>query len=591
VPLLLILLAAAALAAVSYARLSGPGMVAAAASRAVAWAALGVLLLNPSCPVPGGSTRPLVLLDGSLSMRAAGGRWGEARALADSLGDLRLFGDPERAPDSMATAGRSVLGPALEGALAGGRPVWVITDGEVEDGAMLPAGAAQRARVRVLPRAAGPAVGMWSLEGPPRVAVTDTLRLRAVVRSRGTSLPGAVVTVALGSKELARRTIALQGDAATPVEFALAPGAVQPGDHVLSVGVGDSLDGERRDDRRLHLVTVSATPGIVLLGHQADWETRFLSKTLRETTRLPVLGLVRIENGWRRMTDLAPVAEAEVQRAVRRADLVVVRGRLPARPVARAVLEWPEGTDGEAGSPDWYLSVGAEGPIPGALTGQPIDSLPPATELVPLTVLPGDWVGLTAQAGRRGTPRPAVLGRTTAGGRTVVVGAQGLWRWAFRGGAAEAAYQSLVTSLVDWLLATPDTVAGVARPLVSVVPRGRPLLFEWAGGGVARPVAVAFDGTPGTRRDSLRFDGVGRAAVFLEPGIYTYRLDGGGAGTVAVEEWSEEWWPRPVTVTASSAGEPAQAPRRGLRDRWWLMALAVAGLCVEWTIRRRAGLR
>src|SRR5918996_675036 len=47
--------------------------------RAVAWTALGLLVVNLSCAVQGGYRRPLVLLDASLSLGAAGGRWAEAR--------------------------------------------------------------------------------------------------------------------------------------------------------------------------------------------------------------------------------------------------------------------------------------------------------------------------------------------------------------------------------------------------------------------------------------------------------------------------------------------------------------------------------
>ena len=43
--------------------------------RAIAWSALGLLLVNVSCPVAGTPLRPLVLLDASLSMGAAGARW------------------------------------------------------------------------------------------------------------------------------------------------------------------------------------------------------------------------------------------------------------------------------------------------------------------------------------------------------------------------------------------------------------------------------------------------------------------------------------------------------------------------------------
>ncbi|MBP9202133.1 MAG: hypothetical protein KBF47_19090, partial [Gemmatimonadales bacterium] len=80
--LALAILLGAGLAWFTYGRLERLGRRAwpAAAARAVAWAALGVLLLDLTCAAPSASgARPLVLLDGSLSMTAAGGRWAEAR--------------------------------------------------------------------------------------------------------------------------------------------------------------------------------------------------------------------------------------------------------------------------------------------------------------------------------------------------------------------------------------------------------------------------------------------------------------------------------------------------------------------------------
>ena len=77
----------------------------------------------------------------------------------------------------------------------------------------------------------------------------------------------------------------------------------------------------------------------------------------------------------------------------------------------------------------------------------------------------------------------------------------------------------------------------------------------------------------------------------LDPGIYTYGLDGGGRGIVAVEEYSDEWFPRPATLTASEGAASAVDRREGLRDRLWLFGLAVAALSGEWFVRRRRGLR
>src|SRR6185503_14069964 len=103
------------------------------AFRTIAWAALGLLVINVSCPAPGAVQRPVVLLDGSLSMGAPGGRWSAARDSAVRLGEVRLFGDERGGGDSMPDRGRSLLGPALTAAVAADRPVVVVTDGEVED--------------------------------------------------------------------------------------------------------------------------------------------------------------------------------------------------------------------------------------------------------------------------------------------------------------------------------------------------------------------------------------------------------------------------------------------------------------------------
>src|SRR4051794_11885071 len=61
--------------------------------RAVAWTTLGLLLVDLSCPTRGASLRPLVLLDASLSMGAAGGQWTAARDSALRWGEVRTFGD------------------------------------------------------------------------------------------------------------------------------------------------------------------------------------------------------------------------------------------------------------------------------------------------------------------------------------------------------------------------------------------------------------------------------------------------------------------------------------------------------------------
>jgi hypothetical protein len=183
-----------------------------------------------------------------------------------------------------------------------------------------------------------------------------------------------------------------------------------------------------------------------------------------------------------------------------------------------------------------------------------------------------------------------MIGRDSAGKRQVLVGAAGLWRWAFRGGTAEQAYRALVAATATWLLGGADSSTGVARPVRPVVERGRPLVFERLRSGIEK-TAIEIRSGSGVRTDTLRFDGQGRAELQLDPGSYQYRLGSGGAGLVGVEQYSAEWLPRPVTLTdrPPSAGGPSG--REPLRDKLWLFALAILAWSGEWWWRRRSGLR
>jgi hypothetical protein len=184
-----------------------------------------------------------------------------------------------------------------------------------------------------------------------------------------------------------------------------------------------------------------------------------------------------------------------------------------------------------------------------------------------------------------------VLGRDEGKVRRVTVLADGLWRWAFRGGSSEQAYRAWVAATASWLLAGADTAQGVARPARAVVPSGRPVQFEWIGTGAPRATAVQWSGSGAPGADTLRFDGAGRATAWLPVGEYRYRLSGGGQGTVAVEAYSDELLPRAVTLGAREAQLTAGSARRSARDWLWLFGLCVVGLAGEWVSRRRLGLR
>jgi hypothetical protein len=564
--------------------------------RAIAWAALGLLLVNLSCEVRGTPARPLVLLDASLSMAAAGGHWNEARDSAARWGEVRSFGDERAGSDSIPGRGRSLLAPALLAAAASDRPILIVSDGEVEDVREIPPDILARSGVRLFPRTHRFDVAITRLTGPERIAAGDSITLDISIQHFGEPTRDTMTLhVSDGTKRLARQAVKLSRTPGGRVRITVPSAGLAAGDHVLKVSLASNNDAEPRTDSRLHRVTVTPTPGVVLLAAPPDWDSRFLYRTVREVSKLPVRGYISFDGrSWRGMIDLRPVSLAEVRRAARRADLLVLKGRVaPMRSGSRArgVWIWPSGETGEAPQPgDWYLSVRGESPVAGAFLGQPVDSFPPAIQLTPVEPGVRAWVALSAQLGRRGSQRPAVFGNEVGRVREVMVATDGLWRWAFRGGSSEQSYRSWVASTVSWLLAGADSAQGIARPSQPVVASGRPIIFEWIGTGIPQPVPIRWSGAR-QNSDTLQFDGSGRASVWLAPGEYSYHLGTGGTGTVAVEDYSDELLPRPVTLTAHEPPRLQPAGRSASRDWLWLFALCVIALSGEWYARRRLGLR
>ncbi len=596
--IILLGLVAAGLAAFTYLYLERAGSRAwpAVVCRAVAWAALGLLLLNVSCPVAGTALRPLVLLDGSLSMAAGSGRWAEARDSAARWGEVRTFGDERSGADTTPARGRSLLAPSLVAAASSDRPVLVVTDGEIEDAPDLPADVLARTSVRLFSRRSIADLAVTLVTGPSRVTAGDSIALEVEVESSGVSSPDTVsVQVRAGKTKLAARRVRLMNGRGR-ARLAVPSGQVGPGDHLVEVSLAGWKDEEPRTDSRVFLVSVAPTPGVVMIAAPGDWDSRFLYRALRDVAQLPVQGFVRLDaDRWRSMNDLRPVPVERVRQAARRADLIILKGAADALAegtTARGILSWPSPTSSDSQLPgDWYLAADGGSPLAGAFLGQPVDSFPPALQLTPLETGPSDWVALTAQLGRRGAPRPAVVGWQQGRTRRMVVGVEGLWRWAFRGGSSEESYRSWVAATASWLLGGPDSARGVARVARPVVENGRPIVFEWVGSGTPTPTQVSWTGQGAPASDTLRFDGSGRAMVWLPPGPYRYRLAGGGSGTVAVEEYSEELRPRRVALAAREPGTIAPSSRRSARDWPWLFAVCILALAGEWLARRRLGLR
>ena len=573
--------------------------------RGVAVLALILLLWNPASSrlLPAGD-QPLVLLDASLSMTGAPWRAAldTARGFARRRAVVWRFGTTVTAFDTTPpAAGASHLAPALEAAAGRAGEVVVVTDGEVDDLAGIPADLLRRPRVIVQPRAPFVDAYVASVEGTRHVTRTDTIRLKVsygVAGNRGSGLGArnASITVSVGERRLTSQRVTLpdSGTLSTDVTFPVSR-IPNPGWAVLEVRLDGVGDAEPRDNSRLFAIDVSLAPAAVIFASPPDWETRFLARTLSDVARVPVKVFVETEAGrWRDGATLVPVPTSLLTSAAASARLVVAMGdperaRAFAGGSRPAVLLWP--TNGQPG--DWYVERPLSSPFTAALAGVLWDSLPPATAVVVQAHdSTASTVALAARLARRGAARPIITLEERNGQRIATVTAAGLWRWAFRGGAAQEGYRSVVAALVDWLLG--ERGAGRrerAAPVALESPNGVPIAWHWTSPDSARALVITLRSNDATRTDTLRFDPAGRAELLLPPGVYRYALSGGPEqGVVAAETYSDEWLPRVPALTAQPGEATARVASIGLRDRWWLFVIATLALATEWALRRRQGL-
>ena len=577
--------------------------------RATAVLALLLLLWNPSTArfLPAGD-QPIVLLDASLSMSGAPWRAAldSARAIARRRGGAVIwrFGTGVAPFDTAPpAAGASRLGPALEAAAGRAGEVVIVTDGNVDDVSGIPPDLLRRPRIIVQPRPTFFDAYIAGVEGPRHVTRGDTIRLKVSYGTAGTRDGGrgtgkARLLVSVEGHDLAAQPITLPDSGVVTTEVTLPASRVpRPGWTVLNVRIEGVSDQEPRDDSRQFVVDVSLEPAAVIFASPPDWEARFLARTLSDVARLPVRVFVETEAGrWRDGATLAPVATADLTRAAAGARLVIATGdpqrarEFTAGPrTSSALLLWP--TNGLAG--DWYVERPLSSPFTAALAGVLWDSLPPATAVtVSRDSSRTATVALTARLARRGPARPILTLEQRNSRRVATVAAAGLWRWAFRAGAAEQAYRSVVAALVDWLLG--DEGRGTRERVVPEtyeVPNGMPTVWRWTAADTARPIEITLRSGETTHTDTLRFDAAGRAQLLVPPGVYRYALSGGPEqGVVAVETYSDEWLP----LAPALSGQPGEAIARvasvGLRDRWWLFVIATLALATEWGLRRRQGL-
>ncbi len=563
--------------------------------RSVAWAGLGILLVNLSCPVPGQDEPSVILLDGSLSMREDSAAYNH---LADSLagvGEILYFGDARPAGDPV-VRGRSRLRTTLQGAVAMGRPIEIVTDGQVDDGGDLSQGLLADVTVHLLARGDGPTFAITRVRGPDRLTAGDTLVVTGELRTfPGWTGDDIDLELRLDSRVLGRTAIRAESEG--KVGFRLESAAtLAAGEHLLTV-VGTPADSTSADSTfRLLRLIVIATPGVVLVADPGDWDARFLYRALKDVADLPVRGYVTVAGDqWRAMEDLRSVSLTEVRRAARGADLLILKGGTEAlanNSRARAIWRWASGENGEAQlAGDWYLAPGLSSPLAPALAGVAVDSFPPASQITPIQAEDGEWVGLSAQQGRRGALRPVVVGGERGRFRYVTVAADGLWRWAFPGGSSEQGYRAWVAATTSWLLGGADSTTAPARPSNPVVQQARPLQFQWTGRGPPVPLPVRFQSADSTFSDTLTFDGSGTATSWLPLGRYQYTLPNGTGGVVAIEPYSDELLSRAITLQPQVSRGVARAGRTSAREALWLFGLVILALAGEWLARRQMGLR
>lgn len=542
---------------------------------------------------------PLVALDASRSWLRGSGteRWTQAQARVRAIGgdSLLVLGDSVRvrpvpdAPDDDA----SRVAPLVERALAAGRPVVLVTDGEIEDPGTLTS-LPRGSRIEIVAGDRRPDAAVAALEAPRAVVSGDTIEIAAIVRADAAGSPARSLVLLAGDAELSRATIESLPPAGerrvvfrTPVAGAEGP--------LLLRAVLRGGDAEPRNDTLGIAVDVARAAGAVLVSSNPDQDSRFMVAVLRGAVSLPTRAYYRVAPGeWRIEGVLSRVAEADVRRAIREAPLVVLHGDTAMFGAPRgattgslALAAPPREATGE-----WYAVGAPPSPISGALSGIAWDSL------APLDVAPdvpaGDWEGLVTSRPRAGARRVAITG-TSGARRVVIVGASGMWRWRFRGGTGADAYAALWGGIFDWLTAEPID----RRPAIladGVIRAGDPI--RWRRGAGADSVVTAVlrrrGDEAGVDTVLLRF---GDPNTLLETppmpaGVYDVALPGAAGGSLIVVNASPELLPRAQTVQSGEIGGAAvagDAPK--LRDWGWAYLLAVGALCAEWLLRRRMGLR
>ncbi len=614
----------------AYARSATPGqrgkvaLLAAIRFAAVLLVAAMVLGAPSAPPTP---AAPLVAIDVSSSWRRAGGddssrvdsvraQWqralqsgGAADNLVMLLGDsLREVGSGELARVVPADAA-SRIRPAIDRAASLGRPLLLVTDGEVDDPESL-SEAPIGSLVQVPVREARQDVALSDLTVPSDASAGDTLQVAALIASGATTSGEGRLLLTLDG--VAAGNVAIPTLGAFSTTRVTLPLPLPRGSRtaLLRATLEVAGDVEPRNDTLSASIEIGDRPPAVFVSTAPDLDVREVLVVLRGALALPTRAYLRIAPGvWREEGNLAPIREDDVRARAAAAGLLIVHGDTSWAPPsagrargARAL--WtpaPPTALARAGevtrAAEWYASSAPPSPLSAALSGLPWDSLPPLT----LAGLPrGAITVLSAQLGRRGEAVPAIAAREDGGMRTLVISGSGYAGWSLRGGRSAEAFTALWGTMFDWLAVGRGDLRA-ARPASSWMREGDAV--QWRRGGTDSLVSVVVTRRPGPTATAastppiadtvrLRFapGTVSATSPALPAGVYDARTTGGSA--VLVVNASREWVPRAPSVRDGPLSRGAlstDAPR--LADRWWPFLAALVLLSAEWIARRLVGLR
>ncbi len=593
--------------------------------RALAVTLVAAILFGaPSAPPT--PAAPLVALDVSASWRRAVGdentavnqwrtqlatavsRYASGGALLAVLGDSIRDISASDIGTLSANDQASRVRVAVDRAASLGRPLFLVTDGEVDDAESLaeaPAGSVVRVLTNT-PRTDGAIVDMAV---PSTATAGDTITVAATIMAGAKTTPEGQLSVLVdGLAPVTLPVPALAPLASTRVTATLPLPRGARASLVRSV-LRVPGDAEPRNDTLISTLDIGDRPSAVLVSTAPDLDVREALVVLRGALNVPTRAFLRVAPGlWRVEGSLGPISEADVKTQAAAAGMLIVHGDTAWRPRsgvrtatgARALwVPAPPTATARAGevarTPEWYASGVPVSPLAAALAGLPLDSLPPLTLAGPAA---GAMPVITAQLGKRGEAVPAIAARTENGVRTIVVSGSGYAGWSLRGGRSADAFGALWGAIFDWLAAGRGDVRA-ARPIASLLRAGEPVVWRRGGSDSIVTVRISRRGADPTGASStgaeslqLRFP-AGRYETTSPPlaaGVYDVQADGGAS--VLVVNVSREWVPRAPTVregVISRGALTSDAPR--LADAGWPFVLALLLLCGEWIARRAGGYR